>query len=51
MVNPFRWSEWNTRWNVADGVGYRCDNDVFENRYRFIARYDEDGSTLLVWRF
>ena len=50
MVDPFDWSNWNTRRNASNRAGDRRHDDIVKHGYRFVARYDQDWPALVVGR-
>lgn len=51
VVDPLVGANGNAGRNASDRACDGCDHDVVEDRYGFIARYDEDRTTLVVGRF
>jgi hypothetical protein len=50
MVDPFVSSNRNTRRDASNRAGDGCHNDIAENRYRLVARYDKDRPVLVIRR-
>ena len=50
MVDPFVWSNRNTRRDASNRAGDGRHDDIVENRYRLVARHDKDRPVLVIRR-
>jgi len=51
VVDPLVGTNRNTGRNASNRARHRSHHDVVKNRYRFIARHDEDRTMLVIGRF